>query len=81
MRTALRLTITPTHLKVTESVFGQDISFGSYWTKKTQWVYVYIYSDEENNERGFGAYVDGDPEENFESKKNGWYDIGQHASD
>ena len=81
MRTALRLTITPTHLKVTEQEFGQDISIGSDWTNKSQWVYVYIYSDEENNEQGFGAYVDGDPDKYLESKKNGYYDIGQHASD
>ena len=70
MRTALRLAITPTHLEVTEQVFGQDISIGSDWTKKTQWVYVYIYSDEEDNKRGFGAHVNGNPDKNFESKKN-----------
>ena len=75
------LTITPTHLKVTDQVFGQDISFGSDWTKKTQWVYVYIYSDEENNERGFGAYVDGDPDKYLESKENDCYDMSQHAPD
>ena len=77
----MHLIITPTHFKLMEQVFGQDISIGSNWTNKSQWVYVYIYSDEENNERGFGASVDGDPDEYFEKKKDGYHDIGQHASD
>ena len=60
--------------------FGQDMNIILNWAKH-RWVYVYVFSDEANTKRGFGAFVSGYGAEYFESTQNAYYDMDQHSSD
>ena len=76
-----RMQVKASELKLMEGMLSDSrtITIGNNWAA-TSWVYVYIFSDGLNSQRGFGAYVPTNTPPIAEYSESGVFDMANYEN-